>query len=306
MQNSIKEKEMRHQTAFTLIELLVVIAIIALLLAIIVPSLKVAKEIAAGSVCMGNEAQLGKSWLLYAEDNKGLIVDGDTSDQFDGRSTYARPDGTVTVRNWVGRPMGPNKEDINDTLNDKIRGFQVGALWPYVSDPKVYHCPIDMRHTKRAVNPYNSPTGNPPGLWIGGYRTYSIGKPLSMRPTDSGDSTGEMKVEIIRASQFVNPSDKIIFLEETDGYGWNHRTWNMNLKTPNWVDPFAILHNDSSTFVYADGHAGRHKWVNKQTREMAKAQQKYWSAVDPGTGSTEDWVWFKRSYIPGKIPSSWN
>ncbi|MEN6308069.1 MAG: prepilin-type N-terminal cleavage/methylation domain-containing protein [Anaerohalosphaeraceae bacterium] len=299
---------MKFKRAFTLIELLVVIAIIALLLAIIVPALKVAKEIAGASVCMANEGQLGKCWMLYAEDNEQLIVDGDTSDEFTGYQTFDRSavgEGSVRVHCWVGRPMGPNNQDLNDTLNDKIRGFEKGALWPYVTDPKAYHCPTDNRHTKRAVYPYNSTTANPPGLWIGGYRTYSIGKPLSKRYPD-GTTTGEYQVEIIRASQFVNPSDKIIFLEETDGYGWNHRTWNMNLKSPAWVDPFAILHNDSSTFVYADGHADRHKWVNKQTRDMATAQQKGWSAVDPGTGSTEDYLWFKRSYIPGRIPNKWN
>jgi prepilin-type processing-associated H-X9-DG protein len=76
----------------------------------------------------------------------------------------------------------------------------------------------------------------------------------------------------------------------------------MNLRAPQWIDPFAILHNDSSTFVFADGHAERRRWVDKQTRDMAEAQQKSWSAVDPKTGSTEDYQWFKLSYIPGKMP----
>ena len=289
--------------AFTLIELLVVIAIIALLLSIVIPSLQNAKRYAASAVCLANVSQLGKCWILFAEDNESNIVDGDTSDNYDGHSTYdlsAYGRGTVRVHNWVGRPMGPNNQDRNDNLEDKIRGFEKGALWPYVNNPKVYNCPADKRYIKRAVNPLNSPTGNPPGLWVGGYRTYSLGKPFSKRPTGSGDPSGEVTVEISKTSQFVNPSGKIVFLEETDGYGWNHRTWNMNLRAPQWIDPFAILHNDSSTFVYADGHAERRKWVDKQTRDMAEAQVKNWSAVDPRTGSTEDYQWFRRAYIPGR------
>ena len=292
--------------AFTLIELLVVIAIVALLLSIVIPSLQNAKRYAASAVCLGNENQLGKCWVLFAEDNKGYIVDGDTSDEYTGYSTYDRAfwgeGSNVRVHNWVGRPMGPNGENLNDDVEGKVRGFEKGALWPYTNNPKVYNCPADKRYIKRAIYPLNSTTANPPGLWVGGYRTYSLGKPLSKRPTDTSDSSGEMRVEITKTSQFVNPSGKIVFLEETDGYGWNHRTWNMNLRAPQWIDPFAILHNDSSTFVFADGHAERRRWVDKQTRDMAEAQQKSWSAVDPKTGSTEDYQWFKLSYVPGKMP----
>lgn len=63
----------RKSKAFTLIELLVVIAIIALLLSIIVPSLKLAKETAKRSVCASNLASLGKAIFLYAEDNSDLL-----------------------------------------------------------------------------------------------------------------------------------------------------------------------------------------------------------------------------------------
>ena len=299
-----------HTKAFTLIELLVVIAIVALLLSIIVPSLQNAKRYAAAAVCLANISQLGKAWMLFAEDNGGYIIDGDTSDERGnnaGYSVYNRAfwgdsDG-IRVHNWVGRPMGPNGEDRNDSIEDKVRGFQKGALWPYIEAPKAYNCPADKRFLNRAVYPLNSKTANPPGLWVGGYRTYSIGKPLSLRPTGSNDPTGEMTVEIRKTSEFSNPSVKIVFLEETDGYGWNHRTWNMNLRQPRWGDPFAILHNDSSTFVFADGHADRRKWVDQQTRDMAEAQEKGWSAIDPATGSTEDYTWFRRAYIPGRPPS---
>jgi len=59
--------------AFTLIELLVVIAIIALLLAVLVPALKKAKEAARSVVCRAHLKQWGLSYNLYAEDHDGSM-----------------------------------------------------------------------------------------------------------------------------------------------------------------------------------------------------------------------------------------
>jgi prepilin-type N-terminal cleavage/methylation domain-containing protein/prepilin-type processing-associated H-X9-DG protein len=282
------------RSAFTLIELLVVIAIIALLLSIIIPSLKNAKRFAAAAVCLSNEAQLIKAYILYAGDNDSLIADGDTSDQTGvnaGYENYTRDGRTVRVHCWVGRPMNDARAASNTSVEDKIRGFEAGCLWPYIEAPKAYHCPADNRFLTTT------------NVGMLGYRTYSLGKPLSKRPSGN---PGEMAVEISRISQFVNPSDKIVFLEEGERVqGWNHRTWNMNLLEPIWVDPFAIFHNDSSTFAYADGHADRHKWVQKTTKLMAAEGAKGWRAdLHDAPGTYEDYNWFKSSYIPGRKPGS--
>ena len=53
----LKDKQMKKRNAFTLIELLVVIANIALLLAILVPSLQKVKEAGQTVVCASNLRQ---------------------------------------------------------------------------------------------------------------------------------------------------------------------------------------------------------------------------------------------------------
>lgn len=58
---------MNRQKGFTLIELLVVIAVIALLLSILLPSLRMAKEHARRLICGTNLRTIGQALYLYAE-----------------------------------------------------------------------------------------------------------------------------------------------------------------------------------------------------------------------------------------------
>lgn len=62
-----------QRSAFTLIELLVVIAIIALLVSILLPSLKRAQELAKQTVCLSNLKNNGTAMLMYAEENEGIV-----------------------------------------------------------------------------------------------------------------------------------------------------------------------------------------------------------------------------------------
>jgi prepilin-type N-terminal cleavage/methylation domain-containing protein/prepilin-type processing-associated H-X9-DG protein len=62
---------MRKQKAFTLVELLVVIAIIALLLAVLVPSLARAKEQGRDIYCQNNLHQMYLAAMVYTENYKG-------------------------------------------------------------------------------------------------------------------------------------------------------------------------------------------------------------------------------------------
>ena len=58
---------------FTLIEILVVVAIIALLIAILLPSLKNAKEMARATVCATHMRQIFDATLMYSQGNKDRL-----------------------------------------------------------------------------------------------------------------------------------------------------------------------------------------------------------------------------------------
>ena len=64
------------RNAFTLIELLVVIAVIALLMAVLLPSLRAARERAKRTVCAANLQQIGRGIMAYGTDHDRLPVPG--------------------------------------------------------------------------------------------------------------------------------------------------------------------------------------------------------------------------------------
>ena len=61
---------------FTLIELLVVVAVIAILLAVLLPALRKAKELTRRLVCMSNLKQISYGCKLYLDDNDGRFYQG--------------------------------------------------------------------------------------------------------------------------------------------------------------------------------------------------------------------------------------
>ena len=120
---------MRKIKGFTLIELLVVIAIIAVLMAILMPGLRKAREAAKRSVCLSNLKQLTYAWVLYAGDNDDKLCGGHQGARISNKY----------VRGWVGMETLPP----NATQLDWIKG---GQLYPYLKgDLNLYRCPTGRR-----------------------------------------------------------------------------------------------------------------------------------------------------------------
>lgn len=76
---------------FTLLELLVTISIIVLLTAILIPSLKKAKELAKIAVCRSNLHQWGLAFGLYTDQNNNRYFKGPTESNWDDWVEVMRP-----------------------------------------------------------------------------------------------------------------------------------------------------------------------------------------------------------------------
>jgi prepilin-type N-terminal cleavage/methylation domain-containing protein len=119
--------------AFTLIELLVVIAIIAILMAVLMPSLNKARDNARRIHCVSNTKQLALAWTMYKDENDDKLVSANTN------ST-----------GWVDAPNGGG----NATLAEKKAAAARGKLFAYVGKSvAVYHCPSDRRPQTGAQGP---------------------------------------------------------------------------------------------------------------------------------------------------------
>ncbi len=87
---------------FTLIELLVVVAIIAILAALLLPALSMAREKSKSINCQSNLSQIGKAMTLYLEDARGFFPPITESGSWikwqDRLMPYAYPGKTTEVK----------------------------------------------------------------------------------------------------------------------------------------------------------------------------------------------------------------
>lgn len=251
----MKDTGERH--GFTLIELLVVIAIIAILAAMLLPSLSRAKTTAQATTCANNVRQLAVAWLVYSDDNLGLLVNN--TSMTDTR-TY-RQSWVNNIEDW-----GASSENTNPAY------VLSGKLALYVNNNLgVYKCPSDLSQAQagprlRSIS-MNSLVGDP------------LVKPNRFNPNWS---------QFLKIVQFPRPSTFFVFIEEhpdtiNDGYFMNR--WDQI----QWGNLPASYHNGAANISWADGHIERHRWIADTIRAPVKG------AVGGGfvPSPTTDYLWLR-------------
>ena len=233
-----------RKTAFTLIELLVVIAIIAVLMAVLMPALKRAREQGKRAVCFSNVRQLQLAWIMYTDDNGGLIVNGECG--------YDRPGEPA----WVDKVFHDNYAAGEQLpVEVQIKAIKSGALWTYIPNLKSFKCPTGRRGEMLTYMLVDAANGRTDGREVTvGNRSKRVGKTVLWL---------KKMTDIISPA----PAQRMIFIDE----GWaTPDSFATNYVRAEWWDDPPSRHGDGTVISFADGHVEHLKWAGAETIKHAK------------------------------------
>src|SRR5436190_8001064 len=139
--------ERAKSQGFTLVELLVVIGIIAILLALLMPSLQRAKMQAVSIKCQSNMRQISVAMIIYANANKGQLF------PIDAGGPFGLPPIDQQWFVWVLQPKPP----VNLSSTDPKDWTPAVLLCPADdTDPAMYHSYILNDHLNEHNIRYHS------------------------------------------------------------------------------------------------------------------------------------------------------
>jgi len=142
------EKSSQRQ-GFTLVELLVVIGIIAMLIAMLLPSLNKARAQAKKVQCAANLKDLGNALLIYANDSRGWLVPVGEWDEVQGHFTSLGTNVAPAFR-WptvvykVSAPLPADLVAYEQQYEAAGRPYDPGVFPVEPFTPKVMRCPADV------------------------------------------------------------------------------------------------------------------------------------------------------------------
>ncbi len=187
---------MQNKKGFTLIELLVVIAIIALLMGILMPTLRKAREAANSIVCKNNLRNYGLAGTMYLQANDDMFPFGLTC--IYSRATFT--DEHPWECRWHDAGVEPD-----------------GPMWPYLKIKGVHCCPsfAAIARTRGANHPLHLFSLNIP---IKPTFSYSMNGRLSAGGCNSAsggysDLTSNLG-QMIGLGQVRHPARVLFFTEE--------------------------------------------------------------------------------------------
>jgi len=242
------------RAGFTLIELLVVMVIIALLAALLLPALSMAKFRAQGIECMSNHRQLCLAWRMYSDDHRDELL-------------YASEDPTNAATfgyAWITGTL--NFNPANQSNWDPSLTVERSPMWIYCGNSlRIWKCPADTSFVvvngqqKRRVRSMSM------NVFLGGWggNPYYFG-------TGYGWSNYKM---YLRQSQLVypGPSRIFVFLDmrqdsiDMGNFGTDMSGWPDQPASYGFYDLPGSYHGRAGGFSFADGHAEIHPWRDNRT-----------------------------------------
>lgn len=293
---TVKKAASHIHRGFTVLELICILAVIALLFALLMPSLCSVRKIATRVVCSSNMRMYGTIGTIYLDDFDGHFPDPKNW-QYSMRSDT--PEHPIGCR-WHDWPMSVQGELMSESVEYR------GMMWDYISDMGTVICPNfrDIAKGRGCENPAHNPA-----IDIKPQNNYTMNAYLG------SDIEGGVKT----LDKVQHPAVKFFFAEENS---WSVRpdhpqyparwlTAPLSTKalddtallitpTPKADNCFATFHgasrdlsDGSGNLCYLDGHVG--------TITVEEQRRKHMHGSAHPRGSRDD-----KAYDPaGNLATAW-
>jgi prepilin-type N-terminal cleavage/methylation domain-containing protein/prepilin-type processing-associated H-X9-DG protein len=295
---------MRKLKAFTLVELLVVISIIAMLLAILIPSLQKAREVAQRVICSNHERTFALANAAYAAQSNGAYVPV--------RSMAGAWPSNKTFRNLL---------DFDKYLKEEDKVLQAGKKVTADFDlPNTFLCPSDKIGNNYKNRYTYADSGSPSNVLLSyGYNFTEWAKSGQWsdwqgKPADAGHKASNIKL----------PASKLAFIDSIDWWvcwvGADYENaWDIlgqacisdyrqegvaknprrSLLPAKVYGPVMFRHSEGAVVGFYDGHC---KYMRKQ-EIYVKADREYITIGEQRTRKNPGmWVSDYALYIANKAP----
>ena len=289
----------RRHAGFTVTELIVVVSIIALIIALLVPSIAKVRSSTRTLRCLTNQRQITQAAYTYATSNAGRWASPRTDEY-----GWTYPDNTSgnAKHCWV-KAQGGNVAGAYE----KISALEQGVLWPYIGTVAAYVSP------EEPTNPYalQNPGANTR------VRSYSFNACLGVtRPDELTDydtpfmnpATGvSVPLSIYNTTTIATvkqPSRMMSTLVEDDNVAWNNEGWIISPQpsTRLWVDLPAPWRPDAVTMTYVDGSTESYEMTNPLILEYNFTSPHNTPGPIDASGTCWDWKYFRDRLNPGVLP----
>jgi prepilin-type N-terminal cleavage/methylation domain-containing protein/prepilin-type processing-associated H-X9-DG protein len=235
----------RRSPGFTLIELLVVMAIIAVLMAMLIPAVQVARESARMTTCRSNLKQIGLALLDYHQQHKVLPPSYINGGEYHSPSYLA----AGSIRNHTGyllllphidqNPLAMKIDWNRATGSADWHGIGGGGSQPVLEGARVplFRCPSDPNyddpHTKafHVAGGASVLTGNMYAITGGTrvsygfvHRNHEYAVPMTFRADRSNNKTAFGKNGAARLRDIIDPHTATILMLETP-FQKTHPAW---------------------------------------------------------------------------------
>ncbi len=223
---------------FTLIELLVVISIVAVLLAVLLPSVQKAREAAKSALCLGNQRSIAQLVAYYANDYRDYVPN------------------SSEIEHWPLPSMWQYKLlyyylDVQKST-PTLSIYNADFRWGNGAGPeRVFICPAAPELGRTGIHHQTN---------MGYGWNYMALTHVDMSQLSTDGST-------VRIGQMQVPA-RTILIGDSDAR-WNQPYIIKPMNFKNWIgyptsEP-VMRHLDNANFAFADGHAATHSYGETST-----------------------------------------